>query len=299
MIEATFIQPTLSGHILPQTVNKEIKQNTCLICIMSANNETGAINNIKEICQIARKKNILFHCDVVQSFGKMPFVISGDPLNECPVDSFSVSFHKIYGPPGIGILVIRATMLRFLQPMIYGSQNSSFRGGTENLIGIGASFVALRSTLTDRVTKNSKLQTILNYLMENLAKIAPVRTYEEYVLDGNSKPLEIILLSRCKNPQFGYLPNTLLFSVVKRTEPVLCNTRLKKELEKRNIIVSIGSACNTSSPKASHVLYALKADEFIRKGTLRISLGDLNTLDEAKKFIEVFATVLKGEISCH
>ena len=288
LIDCTYVSPDSAGIISPANIQASIATNTCLIICMHANNETGAINNIKEIGRIAHAANVPFHCDAVQTFGKAPL----NPIAN-NVDSFSVSFHKLQGPPGVGLLVIKEQLLvgHKLQPSIYGSQNDGMRGGTENLPGIGASYFALKLAMNERIKKNAKVRSIKQYIVTEISSRIPTRTYTEYLRDPPKHDLEIIFISQCDE---RYLANTILLSVVKLTAPKLCNVKLKNELEKRGVIVSIGSACNTSSKMASHVLYALGADEYVRAGVLRISLGDDNTLDEAKSFVQIFLTLLKA-----
>ena len=289
-ITATFVQPTKSGHIKPEDIEKAITNDTCLVCVMHANNETGAINNIQKIGQIAHKHNVPFHCDTVQSFGKFPI----SPIKD-NVDSFCISFHKLHGPPGVGALLIKQQLLQGynLSPMIYGSQNEGYRGGTENLPGIGASLVATKITMQDRLQKNKNSGKIKQYIMNELSKNIHTRQFTQYTPNGKAPKIEIVFLS---NASEYYLPNTLLLSVVKHSKPYICNVKMKDSLEKQGIVISVGSACNTADEKASHVLYAMGADELIRKGALRISLGDVNTLPEAKKFVQEFLKIIKQQI---
>ncbi len=282
MITVTFIKPTYSGHIRPSDILAAIEPTTCLICVMHANNETGAINDISKIGAIARKYAICFHCDTVQAYGKMP-------VDGTLVDSFCISFHKLHGPPGVGCLAIRKQFIG--DPIIFGSQNDSLRGGTENVPGIGASLTAIKYTLTDRSSKNETMVDIKKYIMDAIAAKLPTQSYTMYKKNTNvQKPnLEIVFLSSATE---YYLCNTILLSVVKRIKPMICNLAIKTKLMEKGIIISVGSACNTASPKASHVLYAMDADELIRKGALRISLGDSTTLDDAKKFVAEFIPIV-------
>lgn len=286
----TFVNPDISGHVQPAAVEAAIKPNTCIVCVMHANNETGAINDIEKIGKISHKHNIPFHCDTVQTFGK-------NPLNPTTshVDSFCISFHKFQGPPGIGALVIKQQLLSGykLSPMIFGSQNESLRGGTENLPGIGAAFDATKLTMNGRTKKNSTMSSIKKYIIDTISTKIPSQNYRSYITASGAKPeIEIVFLSEMT----GYLSNTILLSVVKRTKPPICNTKMREELERRGIVVSVGSACNTANTKASHVLYAMGANDLIRRGALRISLGDDTTIDDAKKFIIEFMQVIKLQI---
>jgi cysteine desulfurase len=288
LVTATFVKPTASGHIQPADIESAILPNTCLVCVMHANNETGAINNIKEIGLRAHKVNVPFHCDTVQSFGKSPI----QPLKD-NVDSFSVSFHKLGGPPGVGALIIKQQFLNGykLQPIIFGSQNEGLRGGTENLPGIGASFTALKYNMESRTEKNNRITSIKKYIMDEISQRIPTSYFTQYG-SGPKHAVEIVFLSSLD----GYLCNTLLISIVKRTKPKICNVKIKQALESKGIVVGIGSACNTASSKASHVLYEMNADELVRAGVLRISLGDENTKEQATVFIKELLLAIKKQI---
>lgn len=280
-VTVTYVKPTATGHILPADVEKAIEPNTCLVCVMHANNETGAINDIRKIGQIAHKYNVPFHCDTVQTFGKFPIKPIADH-----VDSFCISFHKLHGPPGVGALVIKQQLLLGykMSPIIYGTQNEGLRGGTENVPGIGAAFTATKKTMENRREKNEHMFKLKNAIMNEMRSIFPTRMFHE----PSQNDFEIVFLS---GAGLDYLPNTILLSVADKSKRI-CNAEMKKTLESKGIIVSVGSACNTASAKASHVLYAMDADEHIRKGALRISLGDENTVHEAKKFIQTFTEIL-------
>ena len=283
-IKLTLVAPKSSGHILAEDVRKEIKPTTALICIMHANNETGAINNIAEIGLVAHTANVPFHTDTVQMFGKFPL----RPVL-AHVDSFSISFHKFGGPPGIGALIVKRQLWTGykLHPLVFGTQNDGCRGGTENVPGIAAAYAATLHTMHNRTDKNATMLTNKRFLMEEIGRKIPTRQYTAY--EGHGPQLEIIFLS---GGGTDYLPNTLLLAVVWRGSKLICNVELKKALEERGIIVSVGSACNTSSDRASHVLDAMSADTFIRKGALRISMCDETTRDELRKFVDVFVDTI-------
>lgn len=292
IIDVTYVKCQHSGHILPEDVNKAIRGNTCIVCVMHANNETGAINDVRKIGAISHSRGVPFHCDTVQTFGK-------DPINPVKdnVDSFSISFHKFQGPPGVGALVIKQQLLigYKLSPMIFGSQNEGLRGGTENLPGIGASLAALKLTMENRLSKNTTAQSLKLYIMKEIGNRMPSRQYVDYVSGPSSGfPIEVVFLSGLES---SYLNNTILLAVVKKTGAPVCNGKIKSKLEEKNIIISVGSACNTASAKASHVLFAMGADDYIRKGALRVSLGDHTTLDDAKKFVREFLLIIKDELS--
>jgi cysteine desulfurase len=281
---ATYVLPSVTGHILAEDIESALTLNTCIICVMHANNETGAVNNIDEIGKVAYKYKIPYHCDTVQTFGKFPLVPTY-------VDSFCISFHKFMGPPGIGALVVKDKLVHDMIPMLFGSQNGNLRGGTENLPGIGAAYAATRLTMDSRAAKNKHMLALKQEIIVSISKVLPSCTYSQYMSrkGTSSAKLEIVYLSEMVN----YLPNTILLSVVKKKPPLICNVKIKKTLEEKGIVISVGSACNTSSERASHVLYAMNADDFIRKGALRITLGDTTTANDTKKFIYEFLQIVR------
>lgn len=288
IIELTLVAPMRTGHILPTDILTALRPNTVLAICMHANNETGAVNDVVEMGRLCHTRNVVFFTDCVQSFGKFP------PRPYPHIDAFSASFHKLHGPPGVGLLAVKSELWEGfrLRPTVYGTQNLGMRGGTENLPALMAAQAALTITMTDRLGKNRALQRMRRIVLERLkATKIPIMTYAAY---GDESPdICIVCFSGISG---DYLPNTLLISLVKKTKPYVCNVEMKNQLEAEGIIVSVGSACNTASAKASHVLYALGADEFIRKGTLRISFDDCNTALEAESFAETFVKIIRHQL---
>src|SRR3989304_3268207 len=289
-ITATFIAPDKLGFIHPDDVEQNIKKETAIISVMSANNETGVINDILNIGRIAHKHNIPIHVDCTQSFGKSPL----NPENI--IDAFNFSFHKLHGPQFLGCLVIRKDFFKGydLKPLIAGSQNDGLRGGTENTALIASAELAMKQVFNNRINKNELLLKKKLFIMDELAKHIPCKSLSDYwneKLNKYHNSIEIVFIS--DSDPHRYLCNTLLLSVVKRTQPPICNSVMKKMLEEKNIIVSVGSACNTQSKSASHVVYAMGFDDLLKKGILRISLCDDTSFNNVKIFIVEFLTVIK------
>lgn len=257
-IKLVIVNPDKYGHINPIDVEKKIKENKCikLVSIMAANNEIGTINSIKKIGLIAHKYKIPFHTDAVQIFGK--YLMNMKKNN---IDALSMSFHKLQGPMGIGMLVVGDNIE--LKSQISGSQQYNLRGGTENVPAIAGAVASIKKTFNNRDRKNKKLLRMRNYLIKELQK----------------NKIKFVLLGSKTNP----LPNTVCISLQYEN---FCNVKLKKYLNKKGVIVSIGSACNTKSKKASHVLTAIKASKKIKRGVLRISMGDSNTKSDLDVFIK-------------
>lgn len=280
--EVSFVKP-VRGVIRADDIKDLIKSNTALICVMAANNETGAIMDLVAIGKLAHEHNIPFHSDCVQAFGKVR-------LDYSHCDSLSLSFHKIHGPPGCGALLIKEKFLVGwnLQGMIFGTQEHGMRGGTENIIGIGASYAAIKYTFTGFSEKVVRMKEMRTTLINLLKKQVPVVNYYDNVVV--KEKLHIVLF----DSEVG-LPNTVLFSMIWKGKTMICNGKIKDKLEKKSIIVSVGSACNTASTSASHVLHALGADLLTRKGTLRISMGDETTIAEINTFVKELFEILKKE----
>lgn len=294
-VEVTFIKPNIYGIITVDKVINAIKSNTSLISIMAANNETGNINPIYRIAEIARKNNIIFHSDVVQYIGKFPINMTYGP------HIITGSFHKIHGPPGCGFIAYTDVIL---SPMIHGSQMDGLRGGTENMPAIAAANEAMKYTFKNRKTKNNKMKYLRGYMMHMLVKEFPIIGINNLVdkNDNYIPPYNVIDNRNAHNSDIAMiplssnvLPNTLALSFVKIDKPYtkynkVCNLKLRENLLKQKVIIGIGSACNTSSKKPNHVLSAMGLPHVVRAGMIRISLSDENTIcevvDGVKKLIK-------------
>lgn len=320
------IAPNCEGSILIRDIEEVIKtnDNIALISIMFANNEIGTVNNVKEIGALAHNYDIPFHTDASQMFGKFKINL---PKNN--IDAMSISFYKMYGPMGLGVLFIKDEFVKgySLKGIINGTQQNNLRGGTENVPAIAASATSLVNCFKNRDKKNATLFELRNLLYSGLEKIYPFGDYVKYVkksiqdeidmynveydpanlgYDENNEnkevisfdfnPVEIIVFGPPIDKTKRYIPNTLLISVVKNVHDrygPFCNIKLKEDLNKKGFVVSIGSACHSNSDKKSHVLTALKCPENVGRGVIRISIGDYNTKDEIKRFLETF------EICCN
>lgn len=296
--EVDFIKPNICGNILAKHVEKKIKKNTCIISIMHANNETGTINNIKEIGAVAQAHNLPFHTDAVQTFGKFKI-----PLDKMNIDALSCSFHKFYGCKGLGLLLLRKSFVDGygLCPQIYGSQQNGLRGGTENPTLVACGLTALIDTFKNRNKKNQELLKKKQYLMAYFKKhynAIDYTTYyrKKYKLEGYKKKFFIVFLGNVENMKQS-MPNTLLFSIIPTGKKKFCNVKLKACLDKVNIVVSISSACLTSSKSASHVLTSINADSKIKSGTIRLSMSDDNTQEELEIFLKKFEVCILKQLS--
>lgn len=232
------------GLIDPDQVQKAILPDTGLISIMLANNETGALQPIREIAQIARNHNIPLHTDAAQAVGKIPVQVG-----DLGVDFLSVAGHKLYGPKGVGALYMREGLS--LTPLMHGAgQEDGRRAGTENTIltvGLGAACRVARERLSRDEKKISDLRNRLQALLFD--------GIEDLVLNG---------------PEQGRLPNTFNVSV-----PGLEGGRILSAIP--HLMASAGAACHDQSVTLSHVLSAMGVSKRVGMGALRFSLGRRNS----------------------
>ncbi len=230
------------GMIHPETIEKAIRPDTALISIIHANNEVGTINPINEIGAIARQRGILFHTDAVQSFGKIPM-----DVNAMSVDLVSTSAHKIYGPKGVGALFVRRGVK--LHPQIYGgSQERGQRAGTENvagIVGFGKAAELCRESLEPEMKR--------------------LRTLHEKLWQAIRREISIAVLNG--HPE-NRLPGHLNISF-----KGLMGDEILMLLDLGGIAVSTGSACTSGAVSSSHVLTAMKLEDGVRGGAIRLTLG--------------------------
>ncbi|WP_406660105.1 cysteine desulfurase NifS [Methanolobus sp. ZRKC3] len=260
--EVTYVPVDDEGIIDLAELEGSIKENTSLISVMHANNEIGTIQPIRGISKLAKDKGIYFHTDAVQSIGKIPV-----DVNDLGVDLLSVSSHKIHGPKGAGALYVReGTELNAL--MFGGGQERNLRPGTENIpgiIGLGeAMYLAAQRLDTD----SKYMAGLRDSLIEKVfASIDDVR------LNGHA---------------VKRLPNNvnLSFRSVEGESMLMM-------LDLKGIAVSTGSACSSRSLKASRVLTSIGLSPDYIHGSLRISLGRENTMEE----IDYMAACLQETIS--
>jgi cysteine desulfurase len=243
------------GLIDPNDVEDAIIDDTILVSIMHANNEIGTIQPIEEISRLAHEKGVLMHTDAVQSIGKIP--VNVDDLG---VDMLSLSAHKIYGPKGVGALYVRKGTR--LESLIHGGGHErGKRSGTENIPGI-VGLAKAAELAGQRLEKDAG--HLANLRDAAITKI--LGSISESYLDGHPTQR---------------LPNNvhLRFSYVE-------GESLLMMLNMKGVAVSTGSACSSKSLEPSHVLAALGIPPEQIHGSLRITLGRENTMDEVDYVVE-------------
>ena len=249
-----------NGIVRPQELERAIREDTGLVSIMYANNEVGTIQPIEELGAICREHDVWFHTDAVQAAGALPI----DVVKE-HIDLLSLSGHKFHGPKGIGALYIREG-LRFPSLIDGGEQESGRRAGTENTAAIVGLGVAMEEACQHREENTRKVRAMRDRLLTGLLSIPGCRLNgdREHRLPGNL------------NLSFAGIEGESLLLM----------------LDMRGICAPSGSACASGSRDPSYVLRALGVEEELAKGSLRLTLGDLNTEEEVDVLLrEIPATV--------
>lgn len=253
--EVTYLPVYGDGIIKIEDLKKVIRDDTILITVMHANNEIGTIQPIAEIGKVAKEKGIIFHTDAVQTFGKIPV-----DVEELGVDLLSLSSHKIYGPKGVGALYIRKNTR--LVPQIHGGgQERGLRSSTENIPGIVGFGKA-----AEMAGENQKKD--YGYLIQ----------IRDGIID---KVLEEIPASYLNGDKEKRLPNIInfRFSAIEGESLILL-------LDAKGINSSTGSACSSKNLKASPILKALGLDDVDVHGSLRLSLGLENSIEDVDVVVE-------------
>ena len=261
--EVTYLDVHENGLVTAEQVEKAIRPDTAFVTVMYANNEVGTIQPVREIGEVCKRFNVLFHTDAVQAAGHIPVDVKADNI-----DMLALSAHKFHGPKGVGALYCRRGI-----PLVTliegGAQESGRRAGTENVGGIVSMSVALGEACENMSANTEKLIKLRDKLIDGLTKIPH---------------------SKLNGDRNARLPSNvnISFEGVEGESLIL-------DLNQRGICVSSGSACTTASLEPSHVLLALGLPHEVAHGSLRLSLSEYNTeeeidyiLGEVPKVIEIW-----------
>ena len=264
----SFVKPDIDGRISAEKLRAHYTPKTFLVSVMHSNNETGIINNIKEITSDAYKNNIYVHTDSVQSIGKTYFNVKD--LN---VNFATLSAHKIYGPKGISALYIK-DKTQTDKFMHGGKQERDMRGGTENIASIAGFKKAVEILNTDIKKDILHYSSLKNYLCSKL---------KQYYGDA-------VILNSAEGE--NSLPNIVNISF-DRNKLDFDEEMLLIQLDLKGIAVSGGSACTSGTHQPSHVLLELGRDRLTALGSLRISFGRKNTTEETDIFMIALKDIIK------
>jgi len=259
--EVAYLPVSRDCLVDPGDLRKAIRNDTVLVSVMSANNETGTIQPVTELAAICRERGVAFHSDAVQSFGKVPVNVG-----DWGVDLLSIAAHKFYGPKGVGVLYIRRGTK--VDPLLFGgSHENERRAGTENV----AAIVGLAKAAELATAKMDEEQVRLFGLTENLA-------------DGVTKHVNGAHRNGHAKQRIG---NTINFSFEGCEEEGLL---LGLDLE--GVAVSSGSACAVGSLEPSHVLKAMGLSHELTRAAVRFSFGKSNTVTDVDRIVEALEKVV-------
>ena len=249
----TLLRPQADGIVTATQVAEAITDTTCLVSVMYANNETGAIQPIREIGALCRKRGVLFHTDAVQAAGHLTIDVQRDNI-----DMLSLSAHKFHGPKGIGLLFAKSN-IQLTSLIRGGGQERGKRAGTENRPGIIGLAAALKDAQENMQANTVYITGLRNALRNGLDKIdgAGFNGSREHCLPGTV------------NYSFQGVNGETLLSL----------------LSNEGICCSSGSACSAGSLEPSHVLLALGLSHETAQSALRFSLCEYNTMDEVQTII--------------
>lgn len=258
----TYVNPDRFGVVHPEAVGEALRDETILVSVMHANNETGTIQPVREIAALAREREIPFHVDAVQSAGQLPI-----DVDELGCDLLSLSAHKFYGPKGVGALYVRRGTP--LLPLIHGgAQEQDRRAGTEFVAGIVGMAKALELALEEAESRAKRIAALRDRLEAAIRERVP-----GVVVNGH--------------PTLR-LPGHLNVSIEGiDAESLLLN------LDMAGISASSGSACASGSIQPSHVLLAMGLPRELALSSLRLTLGKGNGEDDVDRGVEVLLSLVE------
>ena len=252
--EITLLDVHEDGIVRLDELKDAIREDTALVTIMFANNEIGTVQPVTEIGAICREKGVFFHTDAVQAVGHMPI-----DVNSMNIDMLSMSGHKFHAPKGIGALYVKKGVPLF-NLIEGGAQERGKRAGTENVAGIVAMAAALKESVENMEENTKKISEMRDFLFTELSKIPHSK------INGSLE---------------HHVPGTvnMCFEGIEGESLLLL-------LDNKGICASSGSACTSGSLDPSHVLLSIGLPHDIAHGSLRLSIGEYNTMEEMKHIVE-------------
>ncbi len=261
--EITYLPVNRDGTIDAGTLQSAIREDTILICIMVANNETGLLQPVREIGKIAKQRGIIFFTDATQAVGKIPVNVTDDQI-----DMLCLSAHKIYGPKGVGALYVRrkGPRVRLVAQIDGGGHEKGIRSGTLNVPGIAGLGNACALCIGQMQEEAQRIGALRDRLEEGLTQLGGI------AVNGNM----LHRLPNVTNLSFAGIPGNRLLTEINRT-----------------IAVSSGSACTSANPEPSHVLKAMGLEDDLAGSSIRFGLGRFTTAEEIEYTIDTVKQIVQ------
>jgi cysteine desulfurase len=265
-VELTYLPVDGNGIVDPGDLERAIRPDTRLVSIMAANNVLGTLQPVGELARVARSRGVLFHTDAVQAAGKIPI-----NLRSLPVDLLSLSAHKLHGPKGVGALYIRKGVT--LAPLVPGGgQEGGRRSGTENVAGIVGFGRAAEIAAAEMAGEAARLVQIREFLIDSIGE-----TIDNAYFIGD---------------RYRRLPGHVCLGFEGLEGEAI---KLLLMLDDEGIAISSGSACSANhAGQPSHVLQAIGFNPIQARGSLRITLGRFNTMEEAERLLDVLPEAVRS-----
>ena len=258
--DVTFLPVDGNGRIEPEDLNRAIREETILVSIMTANNETGVLQPMAELAGACRERGVLLHSDMVQSFGKIETDLNG-------LAAASFAAHKFHGPKGAGLLYLRAGVA--IEAVQFGgAHENQRRPGTENVPAIVGMAAAAEWMLRDRAEEGERQSALRDRLWDRIAKLFPAATQNGAAAERLVNTLNVSFA--------GLSSETILMA-----------------LDLEGVCASSGSACMVGSVVASHVLLAMGLPPTLASSAVRFSLGHETTAEEIERAGEIIARIMK------
>lgn len=264
-IRVTYLQVDADGRLDLQQLDDALTENTALVSLMWANNETGVVFPVDEIARIVKAEGVLFHSDAVQAAGKLRIDVKA-----LPVDMLTLSGHKLHAPPGVGVLYLRKGLK--LPPLLFGHQERGRRGGTENAPGIVALGVACLLASDGLRTDIPRIAALRERLEHGVLERFPFATI-------NGAGTERI--ANTANIRFGDL----------NAEAIV------HKLDQAGVCVSQGAACSAGGAEPSHVLTAMGLSPDAALASIRFSLGRDNAAEEVDRVLNLLAEIVASGVA--
>ncbi len=249
------------GLVQVEAIEQVMTEQTSLISVMTANNETGVIQNLPPLVEYAERYNCFFHTDASQAAGKIAV-----DFNASGIHAMTVSAHKMYGPVGVGALLIDK-QLPLQKIQFGGSQENGLRAGTENVPAIVGFGKAAEIALAELETRGRQSRQLREALENGLKKLDGVNIFARHA---------------------ERLPNTVQFGV-----RGFSGETMLMQLDKKAIAVSSGSACTSHKTEASHVLKAMQVPEALADSAIRVSFGKNNTMSDVDVLLEALQDIIE------
>jgi len=254
--EVTYVAPEKDGRISAAAIEKAMTDQTTLVAVMLANNEIGVVNPVNEIGEVVKARKAIFHIDAVQGVGKVPFSV-----DDSKADLVALSAHKMYGPKGVGALYVRRKpRVRLVAQIDGGGHERGMRSGTlavQNIVGFGAACEIAQNEMEEEADRTFRLRERLREGIQSRVKDTYVNGSLEHRLPGSL------------NLSFAYIEGESLLMGLK------------------DVAVSSGSACTSSSLEPSYVLRSLGVNEELAHTSIRFGIGRFNTEEEVDFVIDL------------